>query len=168
MATRRTLLSLLLLVLLLPSVQDIAYGNGDEYYEYDEDENEFAESLGEVAWNLGPILVLAFVAYKYSLPYHAKMGLRLPVRYRHVLDLHIYSSIVLGLAALAHGYLLIEEATILEYTIGSIIVIMIVTGSLLRWSKNRRVKMYARLIHTQRLLAIILLILVAIHTGLKD
>ena len=45
---------------------------------------------------------------------------------------------------------------------------MIATGVLLRWTKNRRLKAYARLLHTQRLLAITLLVLVAIHTGLKD
>ena len=161
---------LLVLALLLASLASgtVSYANGEEYDDEDEDENEVAESLGELAWNLGPVLVAAFAVYKYSLPYQARMGLRLPVRYKHVLDLHIYSSIALGLVALAHGYLLLEEATVLEYAIGAVIVFMMVTGILLRWSKNRRVKAYARLLHTQRLLAVTLLVLVAIHTGIRD
>ncbi|MEB3861948.1 MAG: hypothetical protein GSR84_06995 [Desulfurococcales archaeon] len=158
---------LLVLALLLASLASgtVSYADGDDY---GEGENGVADGLGELAWSLGPVLVAAFAVYKYSLPYQARMGLRLPVRYKHVLDLHIYSSIGLGLVALAHGYLLLEEATVLEYAIGAVIVFMMITGILLRWSKNRRVKAYARLLHTQRLLAVTLLVLVAIHTGIRD
>ncbi|MCE4601948.1 MAG: hypothetical protein F7B18_02060 [Desulfurococcales archaeon] len=170
MEGRLALLSILLLVTLIISPiasTAVSYANGDEY-EDEGGEDGIAEGLGELAWSVGPLLIVAFAVYKHILPYQTRMGLRLPIRYKHVLDLHIYSSIALGLIALAHGYLLLEEATILEYAIGAVIVFMIATGVLLRWTKNRRLKAYARLLHTQRLLAITLLVLVAIHTGLKD
>ncbi len=163
------LLALLLLILLGSAYNSAA--NGDEYGEEEYDdagEGELAESLGEAAWNLGPILVIAFLIYKYTLPYQVRMGIRLPLSFRHVLDLHIYSSIVLGLMALAHGFMLIERARLLEYVIGVVIVVMLVTGALLRWSRDRRVKMFARLIHAQRILALALLVLVAIHTATME
>ncbi len=161
------ILLLLILISQMATVAVVTLADEDERGEEDGGEDEFATSLGELAWSLGPVLVAAFAAYKYSLPYQARMGLRLPVRFKHVLDLHIYSSIALGLVALAHGYMLLDKATILEYAIGAVIVFMMITGILLRWSKNRRVKAYARLLHTQRLLAVTLLILVAIHTGVR-
>ncbi|MEB3787543.1 MAG: hypothetical protein GSR78_02170 [Desulfurococcales archaeon] len=131
-------------------------------------EGEIAESLGEFAWNAGLVLILGFVAFKYTLPYQVKHGINLPIRFKHVLDIHIASSLMLAAAALLHGFMLLEYATLLEYAIGGVIMLMVVTGILLRWSKNRKVKTYARLLHTQRLLALVLLILVAVHTSLKD
>ncbi|MEB3779171.1 MAG: hypothetical protein GSR85_02930 [Desulfurococcales archaeon] len=171
---RHLLVVLAILILiglsLLVVAGTIVYANGDGEDEEEEgygegDENELAESLGELAWGLGPVLVAAFVVYKYTLPYQARLGLKLPIRFKHILDLHIYSSIVLGIVALAHGYLLLGEARLLEYVIGLVIVFMMVTGILLRWSRDRRVKMFARLIHAQRLLALLLLLLVIIHTS---
>ncbi len=141
---------------------------GEDEGEGENGENETAKSLGEFAWNAGLALILGFVAYKYTLPYQAKYKIKLPVRYKHVLNIHIFSSLLLAAAALLHGFLLLEYATLLEYAIGVIIVFMVVTGVLLRWSTHRKLKMYARLLHTQRALTILLLILVAIHTSLKD
>ncbi len=162
----------LLLLSLLIVVNTVAYANGDEEEDEGKEEkeggekgDEFAKSLGELAWGLGPVLVAAFVVYKHALPYQARLGLKIPVRFKHVLDLHIYSSIALGIVALAHGYFLLGEARLLEYVIGFVIVFMMVTGILLRWSRDRRVKMFARLIHAQRLLAFLLLLLVIIHTS---
>lgn len=112
-------------------------------------------------------LILGFVAYKYTIPYQAKHKIKMPVRYKHVLDIHIFTSLILAAAALIHGFLLLEYATLLEYAIGAVIVFMVVTGVVLRWSKHRKLKMYARLLHTQRALALTLLILVTIHTTLR-
>ncbi len=148
-----------------------AYANGEdseEEKEGGEGENEFAKSLGEFAWSVGPVLIVAFVIYKYTLPYQARLGLRLPVRFKHVLDMHIYTSIILGIVALTHGYLLMDRARLLEYLIGAVIVFMMVTGVLLRWSRDRRARMFARLIHTQRLLALTLLVLILIHTATME
>ena len=165
------LVLIILLLLILPFTSSaVTYANGDEEEEMEgkEGENEFAKSLGEFAWSAGPILIMAFVVYKYTLPYQARLGLKLPVRFKHVLDLHIYTSIALGLVALTHGYLLIDRARPLEYLIGAVIVFMMITGILLRWSRDRRVKMFARLLHTQRLLALTLLVLVLIHTATME
>lgn len=164
------LLVLVLIVLLMVSgLSQVVYSDEDGGDRGEgEAEGGFAKSLGSFTWGIAPVLILGFVVYKYAFLYQSKLGIRLPVKYRYVLDLHIYTSIALGLTGLIHGYLFMNRATVLEYAIGGVILLLLVTGVLLRWSRNRRVKTFARLLHAQRLLAIILFILVAIHVGIAE
>ena len=155
-------------ILLLYTVSAFTvYASEDEGEAGEGEGNDTAKSFGEFAWNAGLFLILGFVAYKYTIPYQARHKIKMPVRYKHVLDIHIFTSLILAAAALIHGFLLLEYATLLEYAIGAVIVFMVVTGVVLRWSKHRKLKMYARLLHTQRALALTLLILVTIHTTLR-
>ena len=140
----------------------------EEEGEEDEVGGELAEGLGEAAWNLGAPAVLAFVAYKHAYLAAAKRGLRLPVKLAWALRAHIAASVALGLAALAHGALLLEEAGPVEWASGALIAVLLASGALLYYSKSRNLKRLARLIHAQRLLSIILLVLVAIHVASMD
>ena len=139
-----------------------------DYYGEAEVEDELAEGLGEVAWNLGAPAVLAFVAYKHVYLAAARRGLKLPLRLSWALRGHILASIALGVAGLAHGAMLLEAAGPVEWASGVLILALLVTGTLLYYAKSRRVRRLARLVHAQRLLSILLLVVVAVHVALVD
>ena len=170
---RMGLLVMVLLLLAASTLYDLkAYadedGNEDEDEYEDEYENDLAETLGSTAGTLGPILVAGFVAYKHALPYMRKLGVKPAVKYKSVVLFHALSSIALGLMALAHGYMLRMYAGPVEYALAAVIVVVLVTGALLLWGSGRRVKLFARMIHAQRLLSIILIVLLGLHVALMD
>ena len=120
--------------------------------------------MGSIAFYSGLVLIPVFILYK-----HLAFRLRNPTStvltrfYRHVLNLHILTSFLLGLLSILHGVLLLEEAGLVEYLAVATIVIILASGLTLIYTKNKRLKLYARAIHMQRLLSAILLVLLVLH-----
>ena len=134
---------------------------GEEYGEEGEREGgEVAESAGSLAFTLGLLANMGFVGYKW-----AKLHAKIKGSYRHVLNTHILLNILLGGLAIYHGYSLREAAGPVEYASVAAIIIILLSGLLLRYAKNRHLKWFARHIHVQRALALLLLILVVIHVA---
>lgn len=167
------LLVLLALHLAYPNAVETVLANGDEEENVIEedgsggeaDASELAEGAGSLAWGGGIVATLAFVVYKHAYPRLVRMGIRPPVNMRHALNLHIVVSILLGLAAIYHGYSLRSYAGPVEYVAVGLIIVILLSGLTLRYVKNRHVKAFSRMIHAQRLLSILLLIAVLIHTA---
>ena len=166
------LLALLALHLVHPNAVETALANGDEEEYGEEDDygeeaeaSELAEGAGSLAWGGGIVATLAFVVYKHAYPRLVRMGIKPPVNMRHALNLHIVVSILLGLAAIYHGYSLRSYAGPVEYLAVGLIIVILLSGLTLRYVKNRHVKAFSRMIHAQRLLSILLLIAVLIHTA---
>jgi len=139
----------------------------DEWWEEEEDEYEYegeAEALGEAAFYGGVVLSGGYSAVKYARRY-----VRLPPQViRLSLDIHSLGNLALAPLALIHGYVNLEYAGPIEYAMAALIIILVVTGTTLRYVRNRRAKMAARLIHGQRTLAIILLVLALLHIARVD
>ena len=125
---------------------------------------EFAEGFGGIAWGGGLAANILFVGYKFVYP---RIHNYLPeiLRLKYVLNLHILLNIILGILAILHGYALRNRAGIVEYLSVFFIIFLIVSGLTLRYVKNKKVKLFSRMLHAQRLLSIILIILIAIHTA---
>lgn len=179
---RVRLLPLIILAVLSSAVFVAAY-NGlavdvklseDEYekeYEEEEEEreeeSELAEALGSVAWNLGVPLVLGFVAYKHVYIWLAKRRIKPFISLSLNLKIHVAASLLLGTAALIHGAMLIEYAGPVEYAAGLLVALVTVSGAILYFTRGRHNR-YVRLVHAQRLLALLTLAAVALHVALMD
>ncbi len=160
---RLAALLLLLLVVLGAAVSKAVWANGDEEEE-EWEEDDFAEGLGEVAWNLGLALNLAFVAVRWSRRY-----LAFPPRFlKLALEVHMYGNVALAVPALYHGYAFLDKAGPVEYAIGVIIVVLIASGLLLRYARYRGLRRVMKLIHSQRALSLLLLVLLLIHTAVAE
>jgi Flp pilus assembly protein TadB len=150
------------LVCLAVAVGVLVLANGDD----DEDEDEFgeealeetAEAAGSAAFALGVLANASFVAYKWL-----RLHVRIRGSYRSVLNVHIFLNVLLGLLALYHGYYLRSAAGPVEYASILVVLVILASGLLLRYSKDRRLKWFARQLHIQRLLALVLLAVVLIH-----
>jgi len=119
---------------------------------------EEGETLGSLAWTLGLLLNTLFVAVN-----RARKILRLRLRFKTVLDIHIASNIILGSMAILHGLIFISSASLLEYILVILIAILLASGTAMRFVMNRDVRLLNRLVHTQLLLSIIIAILIYIH-----
>jgi len=138
----------------------------DEWWE-EEEEDELegeAEALGEVAFYGGLVLSGGYSAVKYTRRY-----IKLPPRIiRLSLDIHSLGNLALAPLALIHGYVNLEYAGPIEYAMAALIIILVASGATLRYVRNRRAKIAARLIHSQRALAILLLVLALLHIARVD
>ncbi len=139
----------------------------EEEGEEDEGGEELAESLGSAAWNLGIPLIFGFVAYKYTYIALIKRKIKLPLSLATALKIHVVTSLVLGAAALLHGAMLIEYAGPVELAAAGLVALITVSGIILYYSKGKTTR-YARLIHAQRILGILVLLTVALHVALID
>ncbi|MEB3860477.1 MAG: hypothetical protein LRS43_04630 [Desulfurococcales archaeon] len=147
----------LLLQAIVASADGFEVEEEREEYE-DEGLEETAEAAGSAAFALGVTANALFVGYKW-----ARLHVRLKGSYRSVLDAHILSNIILGLLAVYHGYSLRSTAGPVEYASIAAVLVLLSSGLLLRYAKNRRLKWFARHLHIQRILAVILLGLVILH-----
>ena len=137
--------------------------DGEEYESF-EDESELAETAGFIAWTLGLILNSIFIAIR-----RLKGILHIPPKaLRYVHDIHSYSNITLAAIAFYHGYSLRSSAGLIEYLIAVLILTLIGSGIILRYSYNKTLKRGTRLIHSQQLLTLILLVLLIIHVTISE
>jgi len=138
----------------------------DEWWE-EEEEDEFegeAEALGEAALYGGILLSGGYSAVKYARRY-----VRLPPQViRLSLDIHSLGNLALAPLALIHGYVNLEYAGPIEYAMAVLIVLLVVSGATLRYVRSRRAKIAARLVHSQRMLALLLLVLALLHVARVD
>jgi len=146
--------------------EEYFWGGEEEEWD-DEDEGDYegtAEELGSAAFYGGIFFSGGYVAFKY-----AATPLRVPPRLRRLaLDVHGFGNLALAPLALIHGYLNIQYATVLEYAMAALIVFLTVSGLTLRYVRNRRLKLAARLVHGQRILALALLVLAVLHVARVD
>ena len=156
-----TLLTLLVIVQAMVLTASDSSDGGDG--ESEAEAGEVVEALGSLAAWGGGVLIGAFVVFREGYMRMAKAGLRLPARvYRAAVNAHAATSAALGSAGLLHGYLLRGYATPLEYALAGLAAFTLATGVALRFSRGGTAR-YARLLHTQRLLALAILVLLLAH-----
>lgn len=124
-------------------------------------ENDFAEALGKTAFYLGLLLNLGFVAVR-----RARFLVNVPPGLQRLaLELHMDGNMVLTVPALCHGFTFIDKAGPVEYGAVALILLLAISGAVMRYYRNRRAKLVARMIHSQRALALLLLVLLLIHVS---
>ena len=180
MEAAKTLLALAVIALLsIPALHggsttwhlDGEYNGGEEYEGYEQEYEGRLGGLGEAAYAGAILLTLQLLAGKYLLRrltpeiIDARLYSRI---YRLQLDLHSYGNLAAAALAGMHGLANLQTATLLEYAMATLIAALTASGILLRYSRNRRLKLYARLLHGQRILALALLALATIHAETRD
>ncbi len=147
------ILSILIMVISVVST----YSNGDE----EEDEyfgEDLAKSFGSLAWGGGLLLNILFVVVNRS---RKIFKLKIPIKL--ILNIHIATNILLAFLAILHGYAFIEAAGPIEYLSILLIIVLLVSGILLRYTSTRDLKLLNRLIHGQLILSIILALVIGLH-----
>ncbi len=165
---RYALVATFALVLLLMTPISLA-DDGDES-EGDDGFEDMGEGLGTVsAWLLG--LTLAYFGWKRALP-----GIRKHLKTteqkdklkqvntwnKKVLPIHTLLGITALITGAAHG-LMMDEGGFLLWTAISLLVLLAVSGGLMRWKwPPREVKKGARLLHMQRLMSAVVVVLLLV------
>ena len=162
--------SIALGLLLLMTPLSVGDNDGDDESEDDDGFEDMGEGLGTVsAWLLG--LTLAYFVWKRALPgirKHLKMTeqkdklKQLNTWNKKVLPIHTLLGITALITGTVHG-LMMDESSFLLWTSIALMGILSVTGGLMRWKwPPREVKKGARLLHMQRLMSAVVVILLLV------
>ncbi len=175
-----TLLAIVFAVALLaPFYAQKAVADEDEYEErieerlvaeeLEEQGEEWGEEVPEVAGSIAFYGGLALNTFFVAVRWASSVGAPVPPGVRRLaMELHMDGNIALAVPAYLHGYTMLGRATLLEYAIGALITILLVSGVTMRYFKSRRAKLVARMIHGQRVLALLLLVLLVLHVASRE
>ena len=128
---------------------------------------KLAKGLGVLSFYLGIVLNIIFSFYNWVRPLSLRLKAKPSFTYRRALTFHAVSNILLALAALYHSIYFIDKARLLEYLLVGTMIILVGSGSVMTYMSIRRIKRLAAMLHIQRGLALLLLILVALHVAFK-
>jgi len=155
---REVLIYILIISLVLVFSISLVYGDEDWEEEGGFLGEDFANQLGSLAWIGGLFLNSVFVVVN-----RARRVFRLRIPMKIVLDLHIITNVLLGIAAILHGYMYLRVAGPAEYIAVGLIILLLLTGLFLRYISSRNLRLLNRLVHGQLILSIILAIVVGYH-----
>ena len=154
-------------LLLLMTPLSMGDDDGDDEKEDDEGFEDIGEGLGTVsAWFLG--LTLAYFGWKRALPpirKHLKETgqsdklKQLNKWNKKVIPVHTILALVALATGVAHGMMMDESSALLWGAI-ALMVVLSVSGGTMRWKwPPREVKKGARLLHMQRLMSLVVVVL---------
>ena len=165
--------SIALCLLLLLTPLSMGDDDGDDEREDDEGFEDMGEGLGTVsAWFLG--LTLAYFGWKRALPpirKHLKeTGQSVELKQlnkwnKKAIPVHIILALVALVTGVTHGMMMDESSTLLWGAI-ALMVVLSVSGGMMRWKwPPREVKKGARLLHMQRLMSLVVVVLLVAGHG---
>ncbi len=155
---RDILIYMLVVFLILMLSISLAYGDDEDEEEEGLFGEDVANQLGSAAWIGGLFLNSVFVVIN-----RARKIFRLRVPMRAILDFHIITYVLLGIAGIIHGYSYLGVAGPAEYIAVGLILLLLTTGFFLRYVSSRKVRLLNRMVHGQLLLSIILAIVIGYH-----
>lgn len=129
-----------------------------------------AITLGWFAIGLGIVANLLLVAFKIARKrpiaklvggYESASGLT-PF-YKPVLNLHIMLNSVGFFAGVAHGIILLRGLDYVSLSLAIIMTFSMASGIVLKYASEKNLKFFGRLAHGQFILAVLLIVLVALH-----
>jgi len=139
-------------------------GDGDEDFEYEYDDEggllgeDLSNDLGNFAW-IGGLITNSLFVFVNRFRKHYKV--RIP--FKTILDIHIILNIILGVSGIIHGYSYLSLARPIEYVSVGLIILLLASGLILRYSRSRNIKLFNRAIHGQLILSLVLLFVLGIH-----
>ena len=164
---RQLWIGLILIAGLLFTVYAVMLAHANGEYEYEGFERG---DLGEAAaWLAGFASVQYFVVRRAITMLRGSLEPRLLARLSRLsLDAHSYGNLAAFALGFLHGYPVLSIASPLEYSMIALAVVLTASGITMRYLRSRRAKLVARMVHGQRVLALILLVLVLIHAERMD
>ena len=155
------LITLLVLILILSS--NITVHAGEEK-EGGILSKRFLKILGDIALYVGLSLNGFYLFSRAAVRSRASL---MPAR--AILNFHIISNLLLESAVLIHAVGFIDKAGSIEYASVIIILLLTLSGFIMRVIGEKRAKLLSRLIHGQMILSIILIVFILLHVAyIKD
>ena len=143
---------------------------------YAEEEEENIKDLGWLAVSAGILASLPFNIYNFIrrnvgnifTSNSVEILKKLNVFYKPLLHFHITVNTAGALAALTHGYFLIRYLDGVALSLVIVVLTVMITGGLLMFTSSRSIKIFNRLIHSQVIITILLIILLIIHVSTAE
>ncbi|HET7336724.1 MAG TPA: hypothetical protein VFJ23_02405 [Candidatus Nitrosotalea sp.] len=136
----------------------------------DGENSNTAVTLGWFAIGLGVVANILLVAFKLvrKLPVMKLVGGYESISgfapfYKPVLDLHIMLNSVGFFAGVAHGIILLRGLDYVSLSLAIIMTFSMASGIVLKYASEKNLKFFGRLAHGQFILAVLLIVLVALH-----
>ena len=156
----KTYITLLLLLLLIATQPALA----------DDGEEEVGKDLGWLAIGAGVIATLPFNLYNLVrrnitrlMPNAGEIARRISSIYRPILHFHIAVNSLGALAAFAHGYVFLGYVDGISLALVIVISVVMFSGYLLLLASNKYSKIFNKLVHTQVIITILLILLTILH-----
>ncbi|MGI0027568.1 MAG: hypothetical protein ACREAD_06970 [Nitrosopumilaceae archaeon] len=129
-----------------------------------------AATLGWLAIGCGMAANLSLVVFKMvrRIPVMKLVGgssasQSLTPMYKPVLNFHIMLNSVGFFAGLSHGFMFIQGLDYISLSLVIVMTVSMISGILLRFTSGKNLKFVSRLVHSQVILAALLVTLVALH-----
>lgn len=143
-------------------------------YGYDGKENTVAVTLGWIAIGCGVVANITLVGFKLikkkiSMKVVAGSGTtqNLAPVYTPILNFHIMLNSVGFFAGMSHGFFLIRGLDYISLSLVIAMTVSMASGIMLRYTSDKNLKFFNRLIHGQVILAVLLVTLVILHVITK-
>jgi hypothetical protein len=143
-------------------------------YGYDGKENTAAVTLGWIAIGCGVASNLTLVGFKMV---RKRLAMKVIVGsgtsqnltpiYMPILNFHIMLNSVGFFAGMSHGFLLIRGLDYISLSLVIAMTVSMASGILLKYTSDKNLKFFNRLIHGQIILAVLLVTLVILHVITK-
>ncbi|HXX05973.1 MAG TPA: hypothetical protein VEJ68_04040 [Candidatus Bathyarchaeia archaeon] len=157
----------ILAIVALVFVPSIVYG-------YDGKENTAAVTLGWLAIGCGVAANITLVGFKIvrkKIPMKVVIGSgtsqSLAPLYMPILNFHIMLNSVGFFAGMAHGFFLIRGLDYISLSLVIVMTVSMASGIMLKYTSDKNLKFFNRLIHGQVILAVLLVTLVILHVITK-
>lgn len=131
----------------------------------------FAASLGWISIGAGVLANVPFILYMkikrsstVTLGGGNEITRGLSGQYQTVLNFHMIMNIIGFIAGMAHGILLIRGLDGISLSLAITMTVLVISGIILRFA-TRSTKNFARLVHGQAVLSVLLILLVFLHVS---
>ncbi len=129
-----------------------------------------AATLGWLAIGCGIAANLSLVTFKMikKMPVMKLVGgsgtsQSLTSMYQPVLNFHIMLNAVGFFAGMSHGFMLMRGLDYISLSLAIVITVSMVSGIILKFTSGKNIKFFSRLVHSQAVLAALLVTLVVLH-----
>jgi hypothetical protein len=155
---------ILSIIIVLTFVPALAYA--------DNDNSGFstAATLGWLAIGCGVVANLSLVVFKMikKMPIMKLVGgsttsQSLTSMYQPVLNFHIMLNAVGFFAGIAHGFMLMRGLDYISLSLVIVMIVSMVSGIISKFTSGKNLKFFSRLVHSQAVLAALLVTLVVLH-----
>jgi hypothetical protein len=153
------------IILVLVFVPALAYAQDDDNVGF-----STAANLGWLAIGCGMAANISLVVFKMikKLPVMKLVGgssasQSLTSMYQPVLNFHIMLNGVGFFAGLAHGFMLMRGLDYISLSLAIVMTVSMTSGIVLKFSSGKNSKFFSRLVHSQAILAALLVTLVVLH-----
>ncbi|HET7644423.1 MAG TPA: hypothetical protein VFK40_13025 [Nitrososphaeraceae archaeon] len=129
-----------------------------------------AELLGWISISCGLIANVPFILYVHVKKLSVKrlgggdvLTRNLSLEHRPIINFHILLNLIGFFTGIVHGLLLLRGIDFISISLAIVITTLTISGILLRFAKLRMINQFNRIVHTNIILSVLLVILLILH-----